>query len=71
MNVTRTITVNLTKEEVAEIIKNHLNKEGFAVDAENIVFELSSKWCGYGMDEHKVEEFSGCSVTCKFKAEIK
>ena len=71
MNVTRTITINLSKEEVAEIIKTHLIKEGFAIDTENIDFKMESKWYGYGRDEYEVKEFSGCSVSCRLNTNIK
>lgn len=65
MKVTRTLTVHLSVEEISEIIKEHLAKEGF--EAKEVEFNLESSWVGYGTDEHKVEKFTGCDVACNVK----
>lgn len=71
MEITRTLTVNLPKEEIAEIIKEYLVKEGFDVSETDIEFKLKTFSVGYGRDERDVTEFAGCEVTCKLKTKRK
>ncbi len=67
MTVSRKLTINLSPDEVAEIIKEHLAKEGFDVNETNIAFKLKTFGVGYGMYEHDETKFSGCEVTCELK----
>ena len=70
MKVTRTVTIKLSREELAEIIKDHLSKEGFTVDdTKHIDFDAKSVTRGYGMGEYQTTEFTGCTVTCNMNTE--
>lgn len=67
MEITRTLTVNLSPEEIAEIIKEYLVKEGFDVNVNDIEFIAKHGCEGYGASEYYVTKFTGCEVTCKLK----
>lgn len=67
--MTRIVTIKLSREEVAKIIKEYLSEEGFVVDEDNINFNIETVWHGYGQDEHSEKEFTGCTVTCNMKTE--
>lgn len=69
MKVTRTMIIKLSCEEITEIIKDYLSKEGFVVDEKKIDFNVETVWHGYGQDEHSEKEFTGCTVTCNMKTE--
>lgn len=62
MKIHRTVAVVLTPDEIAEMIKDHLAKEGFEV--RNVDFKVSSHIEGYGQGEHEVKSFDGCKVAC-------
>ena len=66
-DTTRSIScwVKLSKEDLKELIKEQIKNEGFVVDKENISFDITSVWRGYGQDEHEVTEFAGCTITCE------
>lgn len=57
-------TAYLSKEEVAEILKQHLESKGFTV--ENLAFEMGTITTGYGYSERDEKVFKGVS----FKTEI-
>lgn len=65
----RTIKVKLTPNELAEIVKDYLEKEGFEVDANGVDFISTSEIKGFGMSEHQEIIFKSCEVRCKLKTE--
>lgn len=67
MQMTRKVTINISRDELAEIIKDYLSEEGFEVDAKNVNFNLETAYEGYGYDEHEVKKFTGCNVVCELK----
>lgn len=69
MEITRTVTIKLTREEVVEIIKEHLSQEGFTADTKNIEFDVPTVSIGPQWDPYTVNKFNGCTVTCKLKTE--
>ena len=69
MKVTRTMIIKLSCEEITEIIKDYLSKEGFVVDAKKIDFNVETVWHGYGQGEYSEKEFTGCTVSCEMKTE--
>ena len=71
MNITRTATIKLSHEEVAQIIKDYLSKEGFVTDEKSIDFEVTAVTTGPQWDPYTVNKFKGCTVTCKFNTERK
>jgi len=58
------MTLTFSKEEIGEIIKEHLRKEGYEVEG-NFSFDFGSRLDGYGMSENYVPYFDGCSVDVK------
>lgn len=71
MNITRTATIKLSREEVAQIIKDYLSEEGFSVYEKDIDFEVVDVTTGPQWDPYTVNKFKGCTVTCKFNTERK
>ena len=69
MEMTRIVTIKLSREEVAKIIKEYLSEEGFVVDEDNINFNVETVWHGYGQGEYSEKEFSDCTVVCEMKTE--
>ncbi len=63
MDVERSITVNLTPDEVKAIIKKSLfSNEG--IDIDDVHFETETKYYGF-QDEHGSVEFSGAKCEGK------
>ena len=71
MNITRTATIKLSREEVAQIIKDYLSEEGFSVYEKDIDFEVVDVSTGPQWDSYTVKKFTGCTVTCRFNTERK
>ena len=71
MEITRNIIVNLSPDELTEIVKDFLAKEGFEVVENGVDFKTSSHIEGYGMGEYQVTKFDGCKVVCLIKTERK
>lgn len=63
MTTRRIISIKLTPDEIAEIIKAHLEAEGFEV-GEDVDFSIETVTVGYGVNEQDVKKFGGCKVTC-------
>ena len=72
MKINRTVTIKLSREELVEIIKDHLSKEGFTIDdTKHIDFDVKSITHGYGTGEYQTTEFTGCTVICNMNTERK
>ena len=69
MEVVRTVTVNISPDELEDIVKEYLKREGFEPNDAKIDFKVSSHIEGYGYGEHEVKTFDGCNVVCKIKKE--
>lgn len=67
MEIKKNITINLSKEDLKQIIADYLVKDGYNVKPSDINFNVSSQLEGYGMAEHEVTVFKGCTVNCKEK----
>ena len=63
MNINKEIIINLTPDDVKEIITEYCKREGYK--ANRIHFKVNTHLEGYGMGEYEVTEFEGCTVTCK------
>lgn len=63
----RAVTVTLTPDEISELIIRYLKEEGYEVT--NVEFEAGTETRGYGLGEHDVTVFTGCSVACNFVTE--
>lgn len=65
MNIKKNTTINLSKEDVKEIISEYLSNNGFKVKKDDITFSVGSRIEGYGMGEYEVNYFKGALVNCK------
>ena len=64
----RSVKVKLEPDEIFSIISAHLNKEGF--DVQGIIADVEFVNEGYGVNEHAVRKFTGCTATCTMKVEL-
>lgn len=71
MKVERTMTISLSTEEIAKIIKQSLEKEGFDFTEKDVKFEIEKECKGYGMGEYDVTVLKGCSIKCSYGKENK
>lgn len=67
IKILRSVALTLTPDEITKIIKEYIEKEGFEVH--NVDFKVSQRTEGYGMGEHEVLSFNGCTVACRLITE--
>ena len=67
IKILRSVAVTLSTDELTKIVKEYLEKEGFEVH--NVDFKVSRDTEGYGMSEHEVTSFKGCTATCRIITE--
>lgn len=65
MNIKKNITINLSEDDVKEIIAEYCNKNGYKVKPEDISLSISKRCIGYGPGEHDEWFFAGAKVTAK------
>lgn len=66
MEIKKNLTINLTEEDVKNIIADHLKKEGYKVSVNDVKLLVNKKWTD-DYDERFQNEilyFDGCSVNC-------
>ena len=69
MDIKKSITINLSPDDVKRIISDYLTKDGYSVSPVDIEFDIGEECHGYGVGEHYEYVFEGCSVRCKEKGE--
>ena len=69
MNIIKNITVNLSAEDVKEIIANHIRNElrYETVTAKDVSLDVGHRCVGYGPMEHDECYFAGAKVKCKLE----
>ena len=67
MEIKKNITIELTEDDVKEIIVNYLMRDGYDVTVDDIRLSVGSRLEGFGMMEHPVNYFEGAYVKCKEK----
>lgn len=67
MNIKTNIKIELSADDVKEIIINYLKNEGYDFSVDDVVFSVGSRLEGYGMAEHPVSYFDGVYVKRKEK----
>lgn len=66
MNIEKTITVNISEEELKKIVAEYVEKETkHKIDPENVKFPIGQRTEGDGWGEHYVHFLKGCVVTYK------
>lgn len=66
MEIKKNLTINLTEEDVKNIIADHFKKEGYKVSTEDVKLLVNKKYTE-DYDERYQNEilyFSGCNVNC-------
>lgn len=69
MDIKKNITINLSSDDVRQIISDYLTKDGYSVNSDDIEFDIEEECHGYGAGEHYEYVFEGCSVRGKKKGE--
>ena len=67
MDIKKTVTINLSEEDVKEIISDYLNRNGYKVEKHNVRLAVGSRIEGFGMMEHSVSYFEGAYIDCNDK----
>lgn len=67
MDIKKNITIELSENDVKEIIKDYLKKEGYSVSLGDVSLSVGTRLEGFGRAEHPVEYFKGAFVKCKEK----
>lgn len=67
MEIKKNITIELSENDVKEIITDYLNREGYNVSSKDVELSVGQKLQGYMMDEHYVTYFKGAFIKCKEK----
>ena len=65
MNIVKNVVINLSADDVRQIIAEHLQKEGYNVIAKDVKFSVGTRLDGYGVTEHEVAYFDGCYINSK------
>ena len=48
MNIKKNITINLSPDDVRQIIFDYLTKDGYSVNSDDIEFDIGEECHGYG-----------------------
>lgn len=67
MEIKKNITINLSEDDVKQVIADYLKREGYDVTVNDVSLLVGSRLEGYGMAEHSVNYFKGAYVNCKEK----
>lgn len=67
MNIKKNITIELSENDVKEIIADYLNREGYGVTVDDVSLSVGSRIEGFGIGEYEVNYFKAAYVKCKEK----
>ena len=62
MEIKKNITIELSENDVKEIITDYLKREGYAVTVDDVNLSVASRLEGYGLCEHEVNYFKAAYV---------
>lgn len=65
MNINKNITINLSEDDVNEIIADYCNKNGYKVKPDDVTLSIGSHYVGFGTGEHMEHYFAGAKVNVK------
>ena len=65
MNITKNITINLSKKDVKELIAEYCRQNGYEVKAEDVNLLVRRRYVGFGSMEHEECCFDGAKVSLK------
>lgn len=64
MNIEQCITIDLSEQDLKEIVLDFIKKHGYETDIKNINFDVGTTLLGYGYGEYKKTILRGCKVKC-------
>ena len=67
MEIKKNITINLSEDDVKQVIADYLKREGYDVTVNDVSLSVGSRIEGYGTAEHEVNYFKGAYINCKEK----
>ena len=67
MEIKKNITIELSENDVKEIITEYLKREGYTATVDDVRLSVGSRLEGYGVAEHPVNYFEGAFIKCKEK----
>ena len=67
MEIKKSITINLSEDDLRKIVADYLQKDGYKVEEKDVDFLIRYRCEGYGMMEHEVSYLKGCNVKCLVK----
>jgi hypothetical protein len=67
MEIKKSIRIELSENDVKEIIADYLNRDGYVVTTDDINLSVGSRLKGYGMGEYEEHYFQAAYVNCKEK----
>lgn len=67
MEIKKNITIELSENDVKEIITLYLKNEGYIVTPDNVDLSVGSRIKGFGMGEYEETYFKAAYVKCKEK----
>lgn len=68
MEIKTNVTVNLSEDDVKQILADYVHKKtGYEIRTDDVTLSVGSRIEGYGMGEYSVEYFKGAYVNCKEK----
>ena len=67
MEIKKNITIELSENDVKEIIASYLKNEGYVVTSDNVNLSIGLRIQGFGMGEHEEAYFKAAYVKCKEK----
>ena len=67
MKIKKNITINLSPDNIKQIIYDYLTNDGYCLALDNISFDTKEECSGFGVAESYRTVFSGCSVNCEEK----
>ncbi len=67
MKAKKNITINLSEDDVKQVIVDYLKRKGYEVTNNDVRLSVGSRSEGYGMSERKANYFKGAYVNCKEK----
>lgn len=62
MNINKNITINLSEDDVKEIIADYCNKNGYKVKTDDVTLSIGGRCVGYGPAERMQYYFAGAKV---------
>ena len=67
MEIKKNITIELSENDVKEIIASYLKNEGYVVTSDNVNLSVGSRIKGFGMGEYEEVYFKAAYVKYKEK----